>query len=123
MALLADSPAGLELWVAEAATGRARKVMAPRVNAAFGSGYEWLPDSSGLLVRTVPTGRGAAPVVSGAPGGPTIQESAGRSAPVRTYQDLLRNAGDERLFDHYFTSQLLLVALTAPRPSGWAPLA
>lgn len=43
----------------------------------------------------------------------------GRAAPVRTYQDLLSNAGDEALFDHYFTSQLTLVPLSgAPRAVG-----
>ena len=59
----------------------------------------------------VPQGRGAAPDVSRPPVGPIVEESMGRSAPVRTYQDLLSNAGDEALFDHYFISQLTLVPL------------
>ena len=111
LAFLADRPTGLELWVAEASTGAARRLTGPGVNAAFGAGYGWLPDSSGLLARMVPAGRGAAPVAPQAPGGPTVQETAGRTAPVRTYQDLLRSRADEALFDHYFTSQLTLVGL------------
>jgi len=30
-------------------------------------------------------------------------------APAPTYEDLLKNANDERLFDYYFTAQLALV--------------
>ena len=53
------------------------------------------------------------------PVGPVIQESEGKAAPNPTYQDLLQSADDEALFQHYFTSQLALVALDGPsRPVG-----
>ena len=120
LAFLADTPTGLELWVADAATARARRLTGPTVNAAFGTGYEWMPDSTALLVRTIPARRGPAPIAAGAPGGPIVQENAGRTAPVRTYQDLLSNSADEALFDHYFTSQLAIVPAAggAARPIG-----
>ena len=117
VALLMDAPTGLELWVADVASGQARKLTDARVNAAAGGAYDWTPDSAGLVVRMVPQGRGAAPDVSRPPSGPVVEESMGRTAPARTYQDLLGNAGDEALFDHYFTSQLTLVPLQgAARP-------
>ncbi len=81
------------------------------VNAAAGSGFSWLSDSSGLLVLAIPAGRGVAPNVDHPPEGPIITETGGRAAPVRTYQDLLSNAGDEALFDYYFTSQPTVVSL------------
>ncbi len=112
VAFLMDAPTGLELWVADVAGGEARRLTDARVNAAAGGAFDWLPDSSGLMVRMVPQGRGAAPDVSRPPAGPVVEESMGRAAPVRTYQDLLSNAGDEALFDHYFTSQLTLVPLS-----------
>jgi dipeptidyl aminopeptidase/acylaminoacyl peptidase len=121
LAFLVDRPTGLELWVADAATASARRLSAAPVNATFGSGFDWLPDSSGLIVRTVPAGRGAAPSSTAAPGGPIVQENAGRTAPVRTYQDLLRNASDEALFAHYFTSQLTHVPLTGGARAIGAP--
>ncbi|HRO33564.1 MAG TPA: S9 family peptidase, partial [Brevundimonas sp.] len=111
VALLMDAPTGLELWVVDVATARARKVTDARVNAASGAAYDWAPDSAGLIVRLTPEGRGAAPDVSRPPAGPVVEESMGRAAPVRTYQDLLSNSGDEALFDHYFTSQLAYVPL------------
>ncbi|MGH7028669.1 alpha/beta hydrolase family protein, partial [Brevundimonas sp.] len=88
-----------------------RRLTGPSVNAAAGSGFSWLPDASGLLVQAVPAGRRAAPDVTRPPSGPTVAETGGRAAPVRTYQDLLADADDEALFDHYFTSQLTVVPL------------
>ena len=111
LALLMDAPTGLELWVVDVAGGQARKLTDARVNATTGGAFDWTPDSAGLVVRMVPEGRGAAPDVTRPPAGPIVAESMGRSAPVRTYQDLLGDAGDEALFDHYFTSQLVHVPL------------
>ncbi|MGQ3068717.1 MAG: prolyl oligopeptidase family serine peptidase [Brevundimonas sp.] len=111
VALLVDAPSGLELWVVDVASARARKVT-ERVNAASGSAFDWTPDSAGFVVRLTPEGRGPAPDVTRPPAGPIVAESMGRAAPVRTYQDLLGDAGDEALFDHYFTSQLTYVPLT-----------
>jgi dipeptidyl aminopeptidase/acylaminoacyl peptidase len=111
IALTLDRPTGLELWVVDVATARARKLTEARVNAVIGSGFSWLPDSSGLVARLTPADRGAAPDVSHAPTGPIVEETRGRAAPTRTYQDLLGDAGDEALFDHYFTTQLVHVPL------------
>lgn len=116
IAYLVDRPAGLELWVADAATAATRRLTGPIVNATAGQGYEWMPDGSGLVVRAVPAGRRAAPVTAAAPAGPIVQSNAGRTAPVRTYADLLRNSGDEALYEYYFTSQLSLV------PAAGSPL-
>jgi len=111
IAFLMDEPEGLALWVVDVDRRVARRLTPPVINAASGTGIDWLPDGSGLLVRAIPEGRGAAPDVTRPPTGPIVEESMGRAAPVRTYQDLLSNPGDEALFDHYFTSQLMLVPL------------
>lgn len=119
IAVLMDAPTGLELWTVDVASGRARKLTDARVNAAGGTAFDWLPDSSGLMVRMTPEGRRAAPNVTRPPVGPTVAESMGRAAPARTYQDLLSDPGDEALFEHYFTSQLTLVPLNGrPRTLG-----
>jgi len=115
IAFLRGADAGLELWVADVASGQARRLTGPQVNAAFGASMDWLPDSSAVLIRMVPDRRGPAPEAARTPSGPIVQENAGRTAPVRTYQDLLRNAGDEALFDYYFTAQLALVPVDGGR--------
>jgi dipeptidyl aminopeptidase/acylaminoacyl peptidase len=109
---------GLELWVADVATAQSRRVTGAELNATIGTPYRWLPDNSGFVVARIPAGRGAAPRISEVPAGPIIQENAGRSAPARTYQDLLQNAGDEALFEHYFTAQLTRVPLAGGAPAA-----
>jgi dipeptidyl aminopeptidase/acylaminoacyl peptidase len=99
--------ASVEQWVASAADGQARRV-ARGVNQAAG-GCEWTPDSRRLLCLLVPEGRGAPPAEPRAPVGPNIQETTGRQAPVRTFQDLLQNPHDEALFEYFMTSQAALV--------------
>lgn len=121
VAFLVNAPNGLELWTAEVAQARARKLNGPVVNAAAGSGFSWLSDSSGLLVLAVPAGRGVVPNVDHPPEGPIITETGGRAAPVRTYQDLLSNVGDEALFDYYFTSQPTVVSLNGRARSVGQP--
>ncbi len=103
---------GIELWVADVATAQARRLTEPRLNAAYGSPYNWSPDSESLICLMVPSGRGMAPAAPTVPAGPTLQENIGGKAPARTYQDLLKNAHDVTLFGHYFTSQVVRVTLT-----------
>lgn len=100
---------GLELWVADAATGEAKRVTAARLNGVQGQPCDWMPDSAHLLCQLVPEGRGEEPKASPVPVGPVVEEASGRAAPVRTYEDLLENPHDEALYDYYFTAQLGLV--------------
>ena len=102
-----DSMIGL--WTVDAATAQARRLAVPSLNAADGPPCQWMPDGARLLCLFVPAGRGAPPPEPAVPVGPTTQETSGRPAPVRTYEDLLENSHDEALFDYYFTSQLALV--------------
>lgn len=120
LAFLADAPTGVELWVVDVRTATARRLTGPTISAPFGGGATWLPDSSGLLVRLTPAGRGAPPVIDDTPKAPLVQENSGRVAPVRTYQDLLGNPGDEALFDYYFTTRLAVLPLAGgdARPVG-----
>ena len=107
-AVMGDS--AITLWVADVATGQARRLGRATLNATMGAPCDWMTAAT-LLCRTVPTSRGAAPDADRVPTGPVVQQSSGRAAPNRTYQDLLQNAHDERLFEHYFTSQLATIAL------------
>jgi dipeptidyl aminopeptidase/acylaminoacyl peptidase len=120
LAFAAAAQGGMELWVADVATGAARRVLPASLNATMGEPFEWIPDGSGFLARQVVATRGAAPRDPGVPAGPLVQENLGRTSPGRTYQDLLQTPHDERLFDYYFTSQLVTVPLAggAPRRLG-----
>lgn len=111
LAFVLTTTEGAELWVAETSTGAARSLPLPPLNSAFGLPYRWMPHGEALVVNTIVAGRGAPPARPEVATGPLVQESYGRRAPTRTYQDLLDGPYSEALFDYYFTGQLWLVRL------------
>ena len=124
LAMVMQTSDGLTLWTVgpDAVT----KPLVRHVNAAFpGAPYAWTPDSTALIVRVVDPARGPAPVASATPDGPVVQESTQRRSAARTYQDLLTNAADERLFDYHFTGVLTRVgvdgvATPITKPGLWS---
>lgn len=111
----------VELWMAEATDGSARRVIGG-VNAAFHGAYAWLPDSDGFLVRRVVENRGPPPRPQAAPAGPVVQESEpGRAAPLSTVQNLLSSPADEALFEYYLTAELARVDLDGAEPETIGP--
>jgi dipeptidyl aminopeptidase/acylaminoacyl peptidase len=116
-AALNTTDAGIELWVYDFAEEKFERVKGVRVNAAIGNPVQWMPDSRSLLVQLVPEGRGDAPTPPVAPSGPVIQESGGKAAPVRTYQDMLKDPHDAALFEYYCTSQLAVISGEPAKPA------
>ncbi|MGY0610950.1 MULTISPECIES: S9 family peptidase [unclassified Luteimonas] len=109
-----DQRAGhVELWLVDVAAGRARRLIEQPLGTVVGSGFDWLPDGSGLIALLRPEGQGAAPESDGIPRGPNIQQTdgGGQVQSLRTYQDLLGNPHDEALFAYYMTRQLARVGL------------
>ncbi len=101
---------GMELWYVDLATAKAKKLTEAVINDAMpGRPLTWFSDNETLLFKRVPANRGALPEVEDKPFGPTIQVNEGKTAPVRTYQDLLKNAHDIALFKYYTTSQIVAI--------------
>ena len=101
-----------ELWIVDVADGTARRLLGD-LNTVFGEGYSWLPDSRGLLVSQQLKNPGTAPASGGIPTGPAIQQTQAAAGvrAIRTYQDLLSNEADARLFDFYARAQPARVTL------------
>ncbi|NBO91874.1 MAG: S9 family peptidase [Planctomycetia bacterium] len=95
---------GLVLFIGSTATGKVVPVERVRLNAVLGNPIHWMPDSKTLLVTAVRSGDRPAFIPPTL--GPSVQESKGKAAPARTYQDLLQNKQDEALFDHHAMAQL-----------------
>jgi dipeptidyl aminopeptidase/acylaminoacyl peptidase len=100
----------LELWLLELETLRLRPLAGP-LQATLGSAVNWWSGSTSLLVKLVPEDSGEPPQAPAVPSGPSMQESSGRKTALRTYPDLLRDAHDEALLEHYGKCQLAEVAL------------
>ena len=110
---------GIELWVADTATGQSRLVSgADRLNATAGEPCDWLEDSATLVCTTVPAGRGPAPAEPRVPAGPNVQENLGKASPAPTLEDMLKTKYDEDLFEYYFTSQVVTYDAAAARKTA-----
>ncbi|MCC8688969.1 prolyl oligopeptidase family serine peptidase [Xanthomonas campestris pv. raphani] len=101
-----------ELWVVDVAAGQARRLLAD-VNTSINDELHWLPDSSGLLVQQQLRDQTAPPARDAVPAGPAIQQTSADAGvrAIRTYQDLLRNEADARLFEYYSTAQPVIVGV------------
>lgn len=105
------TPSGVELWIIETATAKAKKLNNVQVNTAFG-GFDWMPDQKSLIVNLVPKNRGTAPsYIDVVPNSPNIQETIGKTGAVQTFQDTLNSPNDENLFEYYATSQIAIVGI------------
>jgi dipeptidyl aminopeptidase/acylaminoacyl peptidase len=120
VAFLMHLPGGTEVWTAEAATGRTRRVSEARVMATLGTSangqgsrpssmLQWTPEGT-LLTLLVPAGRGAEPVRNPVPDGPIVRRTRDEPTGNPTYPNLLEDEHDARLFEHYTTSQLAELA-------------
>ncbi|MBC7777429.1 MAG: S9 family peptidase [Phycisphaerae bacterium] len=108
LAFAIDVADGVQLWVADAHTGKSKRIGNLLINDVLGAAFYWLEDSERLMVRSIPADRGPAPSATVVPTGPAIEETSGKVSQVMTYQDLLKNEHDELLFEYYATSQLVV---------------
>lgn len=124
IAFTLSTPEGVQLWVADTATAAARRVSSLLLNQSLPrpAAYEWMPDSRGLIARVVPQNRPAPPDASRTPEGPASQESRGRRAAARTYEDMLQDESDAALFEYHMQSALMRIPLDG-EPSPIVPAA
>lgn len=110
LAFTNTTPDGIELWMLDIATANASRLTEPRLNGVMGFSYEWGPDSKSLYATCVPEHRRPLPADKLLPSGPSVQETSGSKAPVRTFQDMLRSPADETRFEYYAKSEVLKVS-------------
>src|SRR5207247_2305114 len=106
LAFTATTRAGVVLWLVDTKTATARRVEGISLNHVNG-GAAWTRGKPPLIARAIVATRGAPPAASEVPTGPIVQESYGRTAQGRTFQDLLKNGHDEALFDYYYANQIV----------------
>lgn len=107
----------IDLYVIDLNTKTARKVNQAALNGVLGQSYQWMTNNT-LLYKTVPARREPLPTAPAAPKGPVVQESKGRTAASRTYQDLIKTPYDEVLFEYMATSQLVMNDLQTEKTIG-----
>ncbi|MES2766071.1 MAG: prolyl oligopeptidase family serine peptidase [Bacteroidota bacterium] len=104
-----DGEAGVELWIANAETGKANQIGKIFLNDILTSPILWMRDNLHVVANAIPFKRGKAPQQNSVPLGPVIEETSGKFSKMMTFQDLLKSPHDEALFEYYTTSQLLKI--------------
>lgn len=116
LAIVGEQPDRTSLWIADT-EGHVVSTDLSLV-PILGDVVSWMPDQRHILVKRVPTGRGAPPAPSAVPSGPIIRTGEGQTASS-TYEarDLLTDSYGEALFEHFATSQLATVDARSGRAS------
>jgi dipeptidyl aminopeptidase/acylaminoacyl peptidase len=116
IAFLAHLPSHTEVWTADAATGETKSWSHSRVLATVGTSargqgsqpshmLQWTPEGS-IITLLVPEGRGVEPEENRVPSSPVVRRTRDKALSTPTYPNLLDDAHDETLFEHYTTSQI-----------------
>ncbi len=111
---------GVEIWVLDVASARARRLTAARANATLGNPIAWFKDGKALLVRMLPDPPPPlADPQAVLPTGPIVSVSDGSRSSNRTFQDMLASPVDDANFEALTTSVLMRVPLQGAA-SRWA---
>ncbi|ULQ57213.1 prolyl oligopeptidase family serine peptidase [Flavihumibacter rivuli] len=105
-AFLHYSASQVDLYVVTIDDAAARKANQQPVNAVLGNAFAWVGNGSIIYRAAINAGK-PAPQKPLAPSGPVAQQSLGKAAASRTYQDLIKSPYDEALFEFYSKSQLV----------------
>jgi dipeptidyl aminopeptidase/acylaminoacyl peptidase len=111
IAFINSKETGQDLWIIDVQKKSAKTLLTDKINSIYGSAFVWHPESKHLICKILPEDLGEAPVKPSVPEGPVIQETTEKKAAARTYQDLLKNFYDEKLFEYYTTVQILLISV------------
>jgi len=109
MAISFETKNGIRILIADMQTGDCKEIPDIKINDILEDvGFQWLNDNRTLLIKAISDNRGEVPEKPLVPESPIIEETKGKKSTIRTYQNLLKNKYDEKLFDYYFHSQLIL---------------
>lgn len=109
IAFLANFDDGTYLYVADAATGRARRLTTRPLLATLVTSPSWSADGSRILTVLVPARRGPAPAAPAVPTGPKVKVMLEGRNKTRTWASLLETPHEQAQLEYYTTGQLALV--------------
>ncbi|WP_176736852.1 S9 family peptidase [Oligoflexus tunisiensis] len=121
LALSVDAQNGVEIWLADAQTGAARRLEKHYLNdTMIQVPFQWSADSRTLFVATREKFQEGlkVPLLEGV----TIEEAEGTKVPARTYAHLLRTAADQKLFHKVAQVQLVAVDVKTLRTKRIGPV-
>jgi dipeptidyl aminopeptidase/acylaminoacyl peptidase len=117
LAYIANFDASSNLYVADVATGKSRKLGMTPLLATLVSTIDWTEDGRSLVAVLLPTPRGAEPVRPGIETGPQVRMTQGKKISTRNYASLLMDPFDKAQMEYYVTGQLAMIDVKTGRVS------
>lgn len=122
LAYLVHEPDGTHIYIADAVSGRSRKLTSTPLLATLASynffagrlgfasivqtPYHWTANSQAIITVVIPRGRGSAPTPPEQPKHPQIKVARKGTSKLRTFASLLEDQYERDLFEYYSTGQL-----------------
>ena len=109
LAYIANFDASSNLYVADLATGKSRRIGTSTLLATLVTSIDWTQDGKNVVAVLIPTPRAAEPVRPAIQTGPLVRMTTGKKISTRNYASLLSDDHDKALMEYYVTGQLALV--------------
>ncbi|HEY0969510.1 MAG TPA: hypothetical protein VGE02_00895, partial [Gemmatimonadales bacterium] len=115
VAFLAHYPDATHIYVADAATGRSRRLTKTPVLATMVTALGWTADGKTIATVLLRDGHGAEPARPAVAPGPNVRLHFSGTERNRTYASLLETPHEMALLEHFITGQLALVDVASGR--------
>jgi dipeptidyl aminopeptidase/acylaminoacyl peptidase len=110
LAYIANFDDASQVYVADLATGRSRRITRTPLLATLETAIDWTADGRNIVAVLLPDGRGPAPMRPAVAQGPEVRLwMDGLKSPQRNFASLLDDPFDEELMAYYVTGQLALI--------------
>lgn len=94
------------LYVIDAATGKARRVTAEALQPTLNTGLTWVNGGKEIVATFRPGGGKEMPVTPAIADRPLVRTADASRTSLRTYQGLLQDEHDARLFEYFATTEI-----------------
>jgi dipeptidyl aminopeptidase/acylaminoacyl peptidase len=109
IAFLMHADDATHLWVADAATGKARQLTKAPLLATLVSTFEFSTDGKQIAAVLIPDPRAPMPQAPAAPTGPTVKIADADKNRLRTFPSLMSTTYEKELLEWHTTGQLAFV--------------
>ncbi len=109
LAFFAHSPDATHLYVAEPASGRARRITTTPVLATLCTDFDWSADGRRIATVLIPGDRPPMPVEPERPTGPRVKRTEDAENRLRTFASLLATPYDQQLLEWHATGQVAFI--------------
>ena len=115
IAFYGHSADATHIFIADAATGKVRRLTRRPCLATFTTTFEWVKGGAAIVTVLIPQSRAKEPDKPLVAANPRVRVSDNKVSHIRTYPSLLDGPYDEAMLEYFTTGQLALVDVQTAR--------